>query len=137
MQAVTFTIIVFGLILLVSSCSGYTMPQSDVSMQNPAAKEDSLNIKLNKVTVEMTPDGFVPDPANIKAGDTVVFHNADTISHWPASALHPTHEELPGFDSLGPVKQGDNYEFTFSQAGNWRYHDHLNPRLRGTVVVTE
>lgn len=114
-------------LLVLSACSG--------PITAPDETKDSVKIQLNKVTVEMTSEGFSPNPVNINAGDTVVFLNKDTVNHWPASAVHPTHEELPGFDALGPVKPDESYEFTFSEKGNWRFHDHLNPAKTGVVVA--
>ena|SRR3989338_1270662 len=120
-------LLIFTVALVLSACSGpITAPQET---------SDSVKVQLNKITIEMTADGFSPNPVNINAGDTVVFLNKDTVDHWPASAVHPSHQELPGFDALGPVKPGESYEFTFSDKGNWRFHDHLNPARTGVVVA--
>ena len=128
-------IMLISLALMLSSCKVYYTKAETISVTK-APQEDSVTVSLNKVTIEMTEEGFSPKTLNIKAGDTVVFHNSDTVNHWPASAVHPTHEILPEFDALGPIKHGDSYEFTFSQKGEWKYHDHLNPTLWGVVVAS-
>lgn len=112
------------LAIVLSACSG----PIDMAPQTT----DSVSIRLNKITVEMAADGFIPNPVNITAGDTVIFLNNDTANHWPAS----TNEELLEFDSLGPVKPGESYEFTFSNKGSWKYHDYLNPSKTGVVVAS-
>ncbi|MEK6837097.1 MAG: cupredoxin domain-containing protein, partial [Nanoarchaeota archaeon] len=111
--------------------------------QQPAAAAENTN------TVEITSTGFTPDALTIKAGETVVFVNNDALEHWPASAVHPTHTVYPGsdiskcgsaaaatiFDACKRLDLGDSFNFVFNEKGSWKYHDHLNPSLRGTVVV--
>ena len=80
--------------------------------------------------------GFVPGRLEVVVGDAVVFVNASGDDFWPASNIHPTHEILPEFDSLGPVGSGQVWGFVFDEAGQWRYHDHLNPSEGGVVVVS-
>jgi hypothetical protein len=56
---------------------------------------------------------------------------------WVASAVHPTHLLLPGFDELKSTGKGGTYEYTFVKVGTWQYHNHVNPSDTGSVVVTE
>ena len=81
--------------------------------------------------------GFVPERLEIEVGQTVEFVNASGGDFWPASNIHPTHEILPEFDSLGPVPSGQAWGFVFDEAGQWQYHDHLNPAEGGVVIVYE
>ncbi len=80
--------------------------------------------------------GFVPDRLEVGVGEAVVFVNASGADFWPASNIHPTHEILPEFDSMGPVPSGQVWEFVFNEAGQWRYHDHLNPSEGGVVIAS-
>jgi len=50
------------------------------------------------------------------------------------SALHPTHLEYPPLN-LGVIKPGESKSLTFPEAGTYKYHDHLNPSLFGSVTV--
>jgi len=50
---------------------------------------------------------------------------------------HPTHTDLPSFNSLRTLNAGDIYSYTFTQVGTWRYHNHLNHTDEGTIVVEE
>ena len=118
---------------------------ANTSPQNTASNSAEPQTK----TIEITSSGFNPSPININAGDKVVFLNKDTTSHWPASAMHPTHTVYPGsdinkcgtseqnniFDACKGLKQGESFSFTFSQKGSWNYHDHLSPKLFGKVIV--
>ena len=88
--------------------------------------------------VVYTADGeFSPERLEAGVGDTVVFVNASPVDFWPASNIHPTHEILPEFDALGPVASGRAWKFVFDEAGQWQYHDHLNPAAGGVVVATQ
>lgn len=87
--------------------------------------------------VQMKADGFEPATLTIKSGDTVEFRNESDEDKWPASDVHPTHELYAGFDAQKTVLDGDSYEFTFDRAGRWGYHDHLNPDIRGSIVVED
>lgn len=93
---------------------------------------DLEDVDIEEILVTYTDTGFSPNPFKVKAGDTVVFVNDSSKEMWVASAVHPTHEVLPGFDQL---EDGDEYEYTFNQAGEWKYHNHLVPSDRGSVVV--
>lgn len=99
--------------------------------------------------VEITSAGFGPKTLTIKAGETVAFFNTDVNKHWPASAVHPTHEVYPGsgitkcgtaeaskiFDACIALPKYEAFVFKFDQKGTWNYHDHWDPRIKGTIVV--
>ena len=89
-----------------------------------------------KTVVSMTDEnGFSPSSINIKQGETVVFKNNGIRDHWPASAIHPTHQVYPEFDPKKVVVPVDSWSFTFTKKGSWRYHDHLSPTFTGTINV--
>ncbi len=106
-------------------------PAGDVTPPPPPeAIED-----LNKVRVQMTASGFSPSEVRIKPGQTVEFVNIDSADHWPASGVHPTHQLCQGFDARGPVTPGSTYSFQFTSPRECPMHDHLNPTLKGKVIV--
>lgn len=93
--------------------------------------------------------GFVASTLNIKVGDTVTFKNGSSQAMWVASAMHPTHmvyggtsltEHCPdtagvAFDACTGTQPGSSWSFTFTKAGSWKYHNHLNPQHFGAIVV--
>jgi len=87
---------------------------------------------------EIVYDGkaFSPSTLNIKVGDIVVFRNKSGGDMWPASAPHPTHTDYPEFDPKEPIASGAKWQFTFLKSGNWKFHDHLNFSVFGTVNVS-
>ena len=87
------------------------------------------------VVVSYTDGGFSPSTVEVAVGESVVFENSSSRQMWVASDPHPTHTDLPAFDSRSGVGAGEVYEFTFQQEGEWGYHDHLTPNHGGTVIV--
>ena len=85
--------------------------------------------------VKITDDGFEPATLTVSSGDTVTFENDSSDDSWPASDVHPTHQDYPGFDAKKPLLPGDSYSFTFTKTGTWGYHNHLEPDVKGTIVV--
>jgi plastocyanin len=82
--------------------------------------------------VTYTEEGFDPPELRVKAGTTVVFANRVSEAYI-ASDPHPTHTDLPEFQS-GLLKFS-GYSFIFTEKGTWGYHNHLKPSHRGTIIV--
>lgn len=87
--------------------------------------------------VEMTSEGFAPNEITVDQNQTIIFINKDEKPRWPASNVHPTHEIYPQFDSKEPIKPGKSWVFKPQKVGEWRYHDHLFPHMRGKLVVID
>ncbi|OGY31164.1 MAG: hypothetical protein A3C02_03960 [Candidatus Andersenbacteria bacterium RIFCSPHIGHO2_02_FULL_45_11] len=87
------------------------------------------------VTVSIDDEGFTPATVTVKAGTTVTFVNNGQALHWPASNPHPIHTGLSGFDARKGLATGETFSFTFTKAGTFGMHDHLNTALVGTIVV--
>lgn len=101
------------------------------------------------VTINMADSGFSPAEVTVNAGDTVRLMNQGTRAMWPASGIHPTHELYPGssiqkcgtveanfiFDACRGLNNGESFSFIFNTKGNWPFHDHLNPSIKGKIIV--
>ena len=126
---------------LLKGQSAYNAPQSQPentqsnSQVSPAVSATTSGQTMAKITVDYTNSGFTPKSITVKVGDSVTWGNKSTKSMWVASAVHPTHQELPGFDQLAGVEANGEYTYTFSKAGNWKYHNHLGPSDTGVVIV--
>lgn len=86
---------------------------------------------------EIVYDGskFTPSRLEIKVNDYVFFKNESSVDFWPASASHPNHDEYPEFDAKKAIAPGKTFKFQFTKAGNWGFHDHLNPDAIGLIEV--
>jgi len=107
-----------------------TAPVKTVTEETPA-----INKAPKKYEITYTADGFAPAVLSITAGDTVAFVNKSKESFWPASNDHPAHTAYSEFDAKTETGAGKTYEFTFTKSGEWGYHNHLNPKMMGVVVV--
>lgn len=95
-------------------------------------KSTPPSVATNLVTI--TQSGFSLKDITIKAGDTVSWMNSDTIDHTVNSAPHPTHTAYPPLN-LDNLKPGETKSLMFPTSGTYKYHDHLNPSLTGSVTV--
>lgn len=110
-----------------------------VSPESREAQEDEEaaagGSEQEEAVISMTDTGFQPETLAVSAGTTVTFVNNGQAPHWPASAVHPEHEVLPEFDAERGLATGEEYQFTFTQKGQWSFHDHLHPQFTGTITV--
>lgn len=140
--------LVWGVVALVVVLAGYYLVKG---YQSPASQTQNQPVTVKtvtptrvaatsaevkaKVTADYTDSGFTPKTVTVKLGDTVTWTNKSGKAMWVASAPHPVHTDLPGFDQLKSVGKGDTYSYTFTKVGSWKYHNHLGPTDTGTVVV--
>ena len=100
-------------------------------------------------TVTYNGSGYSPSSVTIKQGGTVTWNNTSSGSMWVASASHPTHTvydgtsraehcAAPSATTFDQCKgESGSYSFTFTKAGKWNYHDHMNSSVFGSVTVVE
>ncbi len=140
-----------GIILIAAACNktpDATNTNTDTSSRNPnptpaPAPTPMPNppppppVSSSEVIINMTSTGFSPSTVTVKKDTKVTFKNTDSAPHWPASNPHPTHTDLPSFDSLKGISSGGTYTYTFDKVGKWKFHDHLMAPRGGTVTVVE
>ena len=120
----TFGIIALMAVVLVAGCAS-----------NAPATGNGGATGAKTVNVAITDSGFEQEVLAINSGDTVVWTSSKDGGTWPASDDHPAHTKLPGFDALKGLSRGQTYQFAFTKAGTWGYHDHLHPTVVGTIIV--
>lgn len=114
---------------------GTSQEITDALDANVATQQNKPTLAAGTKGMIITDKGFLPNTLTIKAGTKVVFENRDSKEHWPASDPHPTHTLCPGFDAKKGLTTNESYEFTFDKAETCTFHDHLNPNLKGKIVV--
>lgn len=109
----------------------------------PSSRPTSAPPASIATAVTYTDSGFSPATVTVQKGGTVVFKNAASDDLWVGANPHPIHNGYPAtggcigstFDSCGKIRPGGSWSFTFTFAGRWGYHNHLNPGEGGTVIV--
>jgi amicyanin len=71
---------------------------------------------------------FTPQTLKVKAGTTVTWTNRDDIPHGIASDNNT-------FVRSKALDTDDNYSFTFTAPGTYKYFCYVHPHMTGTIVV--
>lgn len=107
---------------------------SEPSPSQSAVPSASEGATLQENIVEIASSGFSPQNITLKKGGSVTWINSDSENHIVNSAPHPTHTTYPPLN-LGLIKPGDKKSLIFPDSGTYKYHNHLNPSLFGSVTV--
>lgn len=111
-----------------------TTTPTSTQTSEPSATEGAIMKETGATVVKITSAGFVPQNIIIKKGQSVTWVNEDIENHTVNSAPHPTHTTYSRLN-IGAIKPGDQAPLSFTDAGSYKYHDHLNPSLTGSVTV--
>lgn len=136
--AVVVVVVVLGWYYFQSQKGGvnYTSPQLTPTATQPEespATSSAQTVEKNVVNIQSS--GFLPKDVTIKVGESVTWVNQDTSDHQVKSAVHPTHLVYPPLNNVDLIKPGEKKPLVFPTAGSYKYHDHLNPSLIGSVTV--
>lgn len=133
--AVVGVIVIAGIWLLTGSKKTAPVPSPQSSPQPASLENASPPAQVSQNLIKITSSGFEPQTITIKAGESVSWFNEDSVSHQVNSAVHPTHQVYPPLNTVGLIKAGESKSLMFPDQGGFKYHDHLNPSLTGSVVV--
>lgn len=103
--------------------------------------------------ITYTDGGFSSSETTVRVGETVRFVNNAASGMWVGADEHPTHTSYDGtatrehcvdgtatggsFDMCRQAAPGESWEFTFTKAGTFAYHNHARATHGGTVTVIE
>ena len=106
-------------------------PTADDAEGSPAAgSADAADAMSEEVTVEIVDFAYGEGTLEVAVGTTVRWVNNDSVPHTVTST--------PGgkvFQS-DKLDQGDEFTFTFTEAGTYEYFCEYHGNLSGTVIVT-
>jgi plastocyanin len=128
------------------ACGNIDFGQDSDDDDSNATTSDNGNNEAETVTVRYMDTGFEPQNITVDSGDTVMWVNESTNDMWVASAMHPTHSVFdgttlsehcpnPANDAFDQCANTDEYSFTFTQEGEWAYHNHSLANHFGRVTV--
>lgn len=125
------------LILVILAGIFYTYKTKEESSSGYKSVTNINQTIVATLTVTIGEKSFSPEIITIKKNTKVIFQNTAHEPRWPASNIHPTHGVYPEFDPQHPIQPGESWSFIFTKVGKWKMHDHLVPRILGTIQVTE
>ncbi|MEX0934880.1 MAG: cupredoxin domain-containing protein [Candidatus Paceibacterota bacterium] len=133
-KTILILVILAALVIIIAFAvnGGSDVVEEDEITQVEEEVEEVTEDVEEEIIIMYTDDGFEPAEITIEAGQTVTWIDDSSGRMWVASAVHPTHEDLPEFDQLG---QRNTYSFTFEEEGEWNFHNHLSSEHTGTVIV--
>lgn len=117
---------------------------------NTIQSQDNLAEEVTvpySATVSYNGERFWPEEALIREGGRVHFVNNGDTDMWIASDNHPRHDRYllkdnaqcgtSDFDQCTAVGPGETWTFVFNRSGTWGYHNHVDAKDTGTVVVID
>ena len=97
------------------------------------AQGASVSIVPNAST--MGDKAYSPNPAELKAGESVTWTNDDSQIHTVTSGAVGAEDSGKVFDS-GILSPKATFDFKFDQAGEYDYYCTLHPQMLGKVSVS-
>ncbi|GEM_PF-1584902 len=91
----------------------------------------------SEVQVLMKDLRFQPSHLIVSKGTRVIWKNEESAPHFVNSDPHPSHNVLPKLNSLVINMGGDDYSYTFTEAGEWGFHcsAHYPDGMVGRIIV--
>ena len=149
---IVIALVAIGGYFLISNRAAAPMPE-DEAVTETTTEEEPVGDNEYAALVTYTDGGFSPETTRIRVGETVRFVNNSARGMWVGSNEHPTHTEYDGsstrdhcadgaategaFDMCRQGAPGEFWEFTFTKAGSFDFHNHAQAAHGGQIVVTE
>lgn len=96
------------------------------SLIKPKTSLAPAGLDIPEKTIIIKNFSFNPPILTIKAGEKVTWIHDDAAAHDIVSA---------GLFKSKTMQRGENFEFTFLEAGEYSYHCGIHPSMKGTVIV--
>jgi plastocyanin len=130
---VAVTAVAMGLTLGLGACSS-SSPSSPTVPSTGGGGGGGGGTVVADVTITITgmnaAQSFSPDPGAITQGQTVSWHNADTVAHTATSTI------AGGFDTGEIPPGGTSTPITMATAGTFTYACMIHPSMTGTLTIT-
>ena len=119
--------------LILSACNLYKAPSGETDQSQEQTQANEVPIPGANV-VTYSDSGFSPNSITLKVGEKVEFKNNSSANVQVNSAVHPTHQLYPELN-IGVIAPNETKTVTFTKAGTYKYHNHLNASQTGEIVV--
>ncbi|MBI5871078.1 MAG: cupredoxin family copper-binding protein [Actinobacteria bacterium] len=105
--------------MAVSACGEETSTSSNNGAISTAAEKSSV--------ISISGSRFDPAELTVDVGTTVTWSNNDSTTH---TVTAPS-----GAFNSGDLKPGQNFGYTFNEAGTYEYGCTIHPSMKGSVTV--
>jgi amicyanin len=130
-NSLLITIIVIVVIVIAVIVGFIVMKYPMTTLTNPTPNPNpSPSQSPTGTTYNIAISGFSFSPASlsIKAGDTVIWTNQDSVPHTVTSDS--------GSELNSPTfGKGKTYSHTFTTTGTYNYHCTIHPNMKATIIV--
>ena len=125
---------VIGAIVIIAIIGAYLyingyIPQLNLPFLNSQNETGNTSLpETGQHNIEISNFAFSPSSIAIKAGDTVIWTNMDSVGHTITS---DSGNELQS----EAVSNGETYSHTFENAGTYLYHCSIHTSMKGEIIV--
>lgn len=116
MRRLTSAIVLSALVAVLAACSG---GGSDSTPTSAAEAATETNITMANFAFS--------GAETVSVGQTITITNEDTVGH--------TWTEVEGDFDSGTLAEGESFEFSFDEPGEYEYFCSIHPTMTGTITV--
>lgn len=126
--------------LVLSACNLYKTSSTgnQTGTTQTAQEQQPAQTGESAATITFSDAGVSPAEVTVKSGESITWTNNSSKKVQVASDNHPTHtinQELTNGQFTTELAPGGLVTVTLTKIGSWGYHDHLNPSVKGKVVM--
>ncbi|HYG00559.1 MAG TPA: PQQ-dependent sugar dehydrogenase [Candidatus Saccharimonadales bacterium] len=132
LYVLSYTGSLFKIIPASESTSSQNVPES-IQIQDDTSLDQSAAVSAVILGINGQ-DSYSPNPIEIEVGQTVTWHNGDSISHTVTSGLAGDPDEGSMFDS-DAIIPNQSYSSRFDQSGVFDYYCIYHPTMIGQVIA--
>ena len=111
--------IVVIILILAGITAGFYLSKINSKIQDTPTTVSGNIISINNFA-------FTPRTLVIKTGEKVTWQNNESVAHTIVSS---------GFFQSQVLNRGDEFSFTFPQAGTYDYYCGIHPSMKGKIIV--
>lgn len=112
-----------------ANIDGVDYKSDAISLELQVISNTEMQVSPTNFNADIAGFSFKPATIKIKAGDTVVWEQQDTVPHTVTTVSGP---ESFGSGNLG---NGQTFSHTFNTPGTYEYQCSIHPTMRGKVIV--
>ena len=114
--------------------SSQATTSSTAPADETAAMQPTDSTAEPAATITITDDGYSPKTITVKQGSVVKVVNNSSQKSMFSSDPHPSHTKNDELNQ-NTIEPGQSQTFKVTRTGTYGFHDHLQSRYEGTLIV--